>query len=80
MYNGMFIDEEVLISTYNIQFHDNDKNKILNICFLELSEEFRRDKKKKQVWISHGKRAIDVRAIEVWLNINIIWRVAMHLV
>ena len=30
------------MSTHNIQFHD--KKKSLNICFLELSEEFRRDK------------------------------------
>ena len=40
------------------QFHD--KNISLNICFLELSEEFRRTQKRVQ--ISHGKRAaIEVR-------------------
>ena len=32
------------MSTNNIQFHDK-KEKSLNICFLELSEEFRRDSK-----------------------------------
>ena len=31
------------MSTHNIQFHD--KKISLNICFLELSEEFRRDSK-----------------------------------
>ena len=33
------------MSTHNIQFHDKKKKKYLNICFLELSEEFRRDSK-----------------------------------
>ena len=33
------------MSTHNIQFHDKDKKFSLNIRFLELSEEFRRDSK-----------------------------------
>ena len=33
------------MSTHNIQFHDKNKKNSLNICFLELSEEFRRDSK-----------------------------------
>ena len=37
----------------------------INICFLELLEEFPRDSKK--VRISYGKRAIDGRAIVVLL-------------
>ena len=52
------------MSTHNIYFHDKigKHPKIsLDICFLELSEEFPR------VRISHGKRAILVRAIEVTL-------------
>ena len=48
--------DEVILSTHNIQFHD--KKISLNICFLELSEEFCRDS--KLVRISHGKRAIGV--------------------
>ena len=67
------------MSTHNIQFH-YQKEKLLNICFLELSEEFCRDskkkkkkkKKKKRVRISHGKRAIGVRAIEVRLYIDFV--------
>ena len=39
-----------------------NKKIFLNICFLELSEEFPRTQ--KRVRISHGKRAIGVRAIE----------------
>ena len=56
------------MSTHNIQIHDKIRKlppKSLNICFLELSEEFRRDS--KMVQISRGKRAIGVRAIEVRL-------------
>ena len=33
------------MSTNNIQFHDKIRNFSLNICFLELAEEFRRDSK-----------------------------------
>ena len=33
------------MSTHNIQFHDKIIKKSLNICFLELSEEFRRGPK-----------------------------------
>ena len=52
------------MSTHNIQFHDNVRKFPLIFCFLELSEEFRRDSK-KQVRINHGKCAIGVRAVEV---------------
>ena len=38
------------MSTHNIQFHDTI---FLNICFIELSEEFSRDS--KTVEINHGK-------------------------
>ena len=34
------------MSTHNIQFHDEIRKKSLNICFLELLEEFCRDWKK----------------------------------
>ena len=34
------------MSTHNIQFHDKIRKKSLNICFLELLEEFCRDWKK----------------------------------
>ena len=33
------------MGTQNIQFHDKIKKFSLNICFLELAEEFRRDSK-----------------------------------
>ena len=33
------------MSTHNIQFHKEIKKASLNICFLDLSEEFRRDSK-----------------------------------
>ena len=33
------------MSTHNIQFLDRIRKKILNICFLEVSKEFRRDSK-----------------------------------
>ena len=39
------IDEAILMSTHNIQFHDKIRKCPLNICFLEVSEEFRRDSK-----------------------------------
>ena len=42
---SVLIDEAILMSTHNIQF-DKNKKISLNICFLELSEEFRRDSKK----------------------------------
>ena len=55
------------MSTHNIQFHDKKKKKKKKkkkrFFFLELLEEFRRDS--KRVRISHCKRAIGVRAIEV---------------
>ena len=31
------------MSTHSIQFHDKNKEISLNVCFLELSEEFRKD-------------------------------------
>ena len=31
------------MSTHNIQYHDKIRKISLNICFLELAEEFRRD-------------------------------------
>ena len=37
------LDEAILMSTHNIQFHDKIRKKILHICFLELLEEFCRD-------------------------------------
>ena len=51
------------MSTLNIQFHDKIRKKSLNICFLKLSEELRSGTQNR-VRISHGKRAIGVRAIE----------------
>ena len=33
------------MNTHNIQFHDKNKKISLNICFLELVEEFFRDSK-----------------------------------
>ena len=35
--------QAILMSTHNIQFHDKIRKKSLNICFLELLEEFCRD-------------------------------------
>ena len=55
------------MSTYNINFMIKKKIS-LNICFLEISEELRRTQ--KQVRISHGKQAIQIRAIEVRLCFN----------
>ena len=37
------LDEAILMSTHNIQFHDKIRKKSLHICFLELLEEFCRD-------------------------------------
>ena len=51
------------MSTHNIQCHG--KIIKLNICFLGLSEEFRRTQ--KRVRIIQGKRTIGVRVIEVLL-------------
>ena len=55
----------ILMSTHNIQFHDKIRKKFLNICFLELLEEFVASE--KRVRFIHGKQAIRVRAIEVIL-------------
>ena len=66
--NGMLsvLVEAILMSTHNIQFHDKIIKFSLNICSLQLSEEFCRDSKRR-IRISHGKRAIGFRAIEVRL-------------
>ena len=37
------LDDAILMSTHNIKFHDKIRKKSLNICFLELLEEFCRD-------------------------------------
>ena len=37
------LDEAILMSTHNIQFHDKIRKKSLNMCFLEVLEEFCRD-------------------------------------
>ena len=50
---------------HTTQFHDKIRKFPLNICFLELSEEFRRDKNR----FSHSKWAICVRDSEVRLYI-----------
>ena len=59
------------MSTHNIEFYNEIRKR--NICFLEQSEEFRRDS--KRVRISYGKRANSVRVIEVRLyaEIRILW-------
>ena len=54
------------MSIHNIQCHDKIRKFSLNICFLELAKEFRRDSKMSSNY-SHGKRAIGVRAIGVRL-------------
>ena len=53
------------MSAHKIQFHDKIRKKILIICFLELSKKIIGTQ--KRVRISHGKRVIGVRAIEVRL-------------
>ena len=57
------------MNTPNIHFHENIEKKnpkiSLNICFLDISEKFLGTQ--KRVRISHGKRAIGVRAIEIRL-------------
>ena len=55
------------MSTLNIQLHDKYtcNNISLNICFLEQSEESRRDSKTSSN--SHDDRTISVRVIDVLL-------------
>ena len=53
------------MSTYNIQFYDKERKLPKNICFWSYRKNFVGTQ--KQVRISHGKRAIGVRAIEVRL-------------
>ena len=57
------------MSIHNIHFQDKigtNPKLSLNICFLELLEEFPRDSK-KPVRIGHGKQIIGVRVIKVLL-------------
>ena len=54
------------MSTHNIQCHDEIRKNSLNICFLENFVGTQ-----KRVRISHGKRAIGVRATEVRLYVFI---------
>ena len=60
------------MSTHNIHFHDKIRKNpkmYLNICFLELSGNFLGNPKKR-VRISHVKRVIGVRVIEVLLYLH----------
>ena len=59
------LDGTILMSAHNIQFRDKIRKISLNMCSLQLSEEFQ-----KRVRMSHGKRAIGVRAIEVQLYVS----------
>ena len=52
------------MSTHNIQFHHKIRQKILNMCFLELSEEGTQK-------LVRSKRASGVRVIEVLLYITL---------
>ena len=54
------------MSTHNINFHDKIKKKSLNMCLLELSEEFRRDSKTS----SDGKRAIGAELLRFDLSVS----------
>ena len=65
------------MSTHNIQFH-NRVRKILAI-FVFLSYRKNSVRTQKRVRISHGKRAIGVRAIEVQLYIQIPISLFFHL-
>ena len=57
------------MSTYNIQFHE--ERKFPKMCFIELSEEFRRDK--KRVRIGHDTFVNDPSVFELLrFNCNII--------
>ena len=60
------------MTTQSIHFHNEMRTKnpeiSLNICFLELAEEFPRDSKRIQ--ISHGIRVIDVRGILYFLLVK----------
>ena len=51
------------MSTHNIQFHYKIRKLSLNVCFLELSKNF--PETQEIVRISHGKRAVGFRVIEV---------------
>ena len=60
------LDEAILMSTHNIQFHDKIRKKIPKYLFSWAIGRILYGLKKK-VRIIHGKRAIRVRAIEVIL-------------
>ena len=45
LHNNCMLKEAILMSTHNIQFCDKIRKKSLNICFIKLSDEFRRDSK-----------------------------------
>ena len=55
------------MSTHNTQFHNEIRKKSLNFVFLSYRKTFVGTK--KRVRISHGKRGIGDRAIEVQLYI-----------
>ena len=57
-------NEAILMNTHNVQCYDYIRIFSLNICFLDLSQEIHTDSK-PSLTISHGKRAIEVRATEV---------------
>ena len=54
------------MGTHNIQFHDKIRKFLLIFVFLSYRKNFAGTN--KRVRISHGKRTIIVRAIEVRLN------------
>ena len=56
------------MNTHNIQFHDKIRNFPLIFVFLSYRKKFVGTK--KRVRISHGKRAIGVRAIEFLLTLR----------
>ena len=62
------LDEAILMSTHNIQFHDKIRKFPKIFVFLSYWKNFVGTQ--KRVRISHGKRAIGVRVIEVRLYIN----------
>ena len=62
------IDEAILMSTHNIQFHDKRRKNPLIFVFLSYWKDFVGTE--KSVRIIQGKRAIRVRAIEVILYLQ----------
>ena len=55
------------MSTHNIQCHDKIRKNPINMVFVSLSNRRNFIGTQQQVRISRGKRAIDVRAVEVRL-------------